>query len=253
MRPYILEETNWKAVKETDYELAILPWGATEAHNYHLPYGTDNYQVMHIVEQASQKAWEAGAKIIVLPNVPYGINTGQMDIKLCMNMMPSTQFVLLKDIAQVLEMHRIPKLVIVNGHGGNHFKNMIRELSVLHPDLYTCAINWYQAKDFKDFFIDPGDHAGEMETAAMLHIAPNFVLPLDQAGSGSVKKPVIKAFQEGWVQAQRPWSQVTEDTGVGDPSHATAHNGSIYLDACIHSIQAFFIDLALTDKKQLYK
>jgi creatinine amidohydrolase len=36
-RPFILQETNWKTIKDTDYEIAILPWGATEAHNYHLP------------------------------------------------------------------------------------------------------------------------------------------------------------------------------------------------------------------------
>ena len=40
-RPYILSETTWKTVKSTDYQLAVLPWGATEAHNYHLPYSTD--------------------------------------------------------------------------------------------------------------------------------------------------------------------------------------------------------------------
>jgi hypothetical protein len=43
-RPYILAETNWKAVKDTHYDVAVLPWGATEAHNYHLPYATDNYE-----------------------------------------------------------------------------------------------------------------------------------------------------------------------------------------------------------------
>ena len=36
-RPYILAETTWKIVKDTAYEVAVLPWGATEAHNYHLP------------------------------------------------------------------------------------------------------------------------------------------------------------------------------------------------------------------------
>jgi creatinine amidohydrolase len=41
MRPYILAEINWKFVKENPYEVAVLPWGATEAHNYHLPYSTD--------------------------------------------------------------------------------------------------------------------------------------------------------------------------------------------------------------------
>jgi creatinine amidohydrolase len=48
IRPYILAETNWKAVQETEFNTAILTWGATEAHNYHLPYGTDNYQVEYI-------------------------------------------------------------------------------------------------------------------------------------------------------------------------------------------------------------
>ena len=41
-RPYILAETHWKTVKNTPYEVVVLPWGATEAHNYHLPYATDN-------------------------------------------------------------------------------------------------------------------------------------------------------------------------------------------------------------------
>ena len=43
-RPYLIAETNWKSVQETSYEVAVLPWGATEAHNYHLPYATDNLQ-----------------------------------------------------------------------------------------------------------------------------------------------------------------------------------------------------------------
>ncbi|MDP3474249.1 MAG: creatininase family protein, partial [Algoriphagus sp.] len=41
MRPYILKEATWKDLKIFRFELAVLPWGATEAHNYHLPYGTD--------------------------------------------------------------------------------------------------------------------------------------------------------------------------------------------------------------------
>ena len=45
MRPFILSETNWGKIKDFDYKLAILPWGATEAHNLHLPYATDNIQV----------------------------------------------------------------------------------------------------------------------------------------------------------------------------------------------------------------
>jgi creatinine amidohydrolase len=44
MDSYILAETNWKALGNADIEMAILPWGATEAHNFHLPYSTDNIE-----------------------------------------------------------------------------------------------------------------------------------------------------------------------------------------------------------------
>ena len=62
MRPYILAETNWKHLKDEKIELAILPWGATEAHNYHLPYATDNIQAEHAAIASAKVAWDNGAK-----------------------------------------------------------------------------------------------------------------------------------------------------------------------------------------------
>ena len=82
MKPYILAETNWKTIKDSQPELAVLPWGATEAHNLHLPFSTDNIQIEKIASEAAGKAWERGAKIIVLPVVPFGVHTGQLDIKI---------------------------------------------------------------------------------------------------------------------------------------------------------------------------
>ena len=79
-RPYILAETNWKAVRQTHYEVAILPWGATEAHNYHLPYNTDVAQCDYVAAESARLAWEQEAGVVALPNIPFGVNTGQMDI-----------------------------------------------------------------------------------------------------------------------------------------------------------------------------
>jgi creatinine amidohydrolase len=45
---YLLNEVNWKTIKEAEYEVVILPWGATEAHNYHLPYATDNIHTEYV-------------------------------------------------------------------------------------------------------------------------------------------------------------------------------------------------------------
>src|SRR5687768_18076158 len=102
-RPYILAETSWKTVRATQYDVAILPWGATEAHNLHLPYATDTIQCDRLAAEAARIAWEAGTRVVVLPSVPFGVNTGQIDIKLCLNMNPSTQAAVLGDIVASLE------------------------------------------------------------------------------------------------------------------------------------------------------
>lgn len=251
-RPYVLAETNWKTVKLENYSVAVLPWGATEAHNYHLPYGTDNLLAGEVSIAAASKAWSQGAKPIVLPTVPFGVNTGQLDISLCLNMNPSTQYAVLKDIVQVLSMQNIQKLVIVNAHGGNHFKQMIRELSVIYPNVFVCALNWWQVGNPDEFFDEPGDHAGELETSAVMHLAPQLVLPLDEAGNGAEQKFNIKALREGWVTAQRKWASVTKDTGVGNPQKASAEKGKAYYEATSNAIADFFVELHEADLNNLY-
>ena len=76
MEPYILKETNWLTVKDTTYRIAVLPWGATEAHNYHLPYGSDTYMATTIANRSAALAWEHGVKVLVLPEIAYGVNSG---------------------------------------------------------------------------------------------------------------------------------------------------------------------------------
>lgn len=252
-RPYILAETNWKETLKHDYKVAVLPWGATEAHNYHMPYATDNYQVDFVAAASAKIAWEANSKVIVLPCIPFGINSGQLDVKLCMNVNPSTQLAILKDTVDILRRHKIDKLLILNGHGGNNFKSMIRELSVIYPDVFVAWANWFQAVDWNLYFDEPGDHAGEMETSAMMYIAPELVLPLSEAGDGKAKKYKIKALQEGWVTAQRQWTQVTKDTGVGNPAYSTADKGKKYLDDCAKKISEFLVELANTPLDDFYE
>ena len=64
MRHYILSETNWKSVKNLEVDLVVLPWGATEAHNYHLPYSTDIIESEKISIAAAAKAVKQGSKIM---------------------------------------------------------------------------------------------------------------------------------------------------------------------------------------------
>ena len=62
-RPYILAENHWKTLQKNRFDLAVLPWGATEAHNFHLPYATDNIEAEAIAAESARIAWENGAKV----------------------------------------------------------------------------------------------------------------------------------------------------------------------------------------------
>ncbi len=83
----------------------------------------------------------------------------------------------------------------------------------------------------KDFFEHKDDHAGEMETSMILHLKPEWVRPLSEAGDGAAKKFRFSGIREGWAWAERKWMQVTKDTGVGDPRKATAEKGERYFKA----------------------
>jgi creatinine amidohydrolase len=239
-RPYILAETNWKTVQETNYEVAMLPWGATEAHNYHLPYATDNLQCDYLAAEAARHAWQAGAKVIVLPTIPFGVQTGQLNIPLCINMNPSTQLAVLRDVATCLDGVGIKKLAVLNGHGGNDFRQMIRELQP-QVKMFLCTVNWYRAVPREPFFAADGDHGDEMETSLIQHIAPDWVRPLSEAGDGHTKKFRLAAFREGWAWAPRQWTQVTADTGDGDAAAVAERLGQ------------FLIELAAANVNDLYE
>ncbi|MBC2839090.1 creatininase family protein [Robiginitalea sp. SC105] len=253
MRPYILAETNWKALQEHRFDVAVLPWGATEAHNYHLPYGTDNYEADALAAAAAEYAWNKGGKVVVLPTIPFGVNTGQADIYLDMNLNPTTQLAILDDVAATLCRHQVRKLVVFNSHGGNNFKALLRELGLRYPQLFVCMTNWFQAMDREAYFEAAGDHADEAETSLMLHLRPDLVLPADAWGSGASRRFRIGGLNQGWAWAERKWSQVSEDTGVGDPAAATAEKGARFFRDVSEKIGEFLLELSMADPADLYE
>ena len=253
MKPFILSETHWKTIKDKKIDLAVLPWGATEAHNYHLPFSTDNIMVEKIASESAELAWNKGSRVIVLPTIPFGVNTGQLDIKLNINLNPSTQFAILNDVTDVLNRHEIYKFLILNGHGGNDFKQIIRELGAKYPKMFICGCNWYKSFANSEFFENDGGHADEMETSVMQYLAPELVLPLNEAGNGIAKKFRIKALNENWAWAERRWSEVTVDTGIGSPRKATAAKGERCFNEVINKIGDLMTALSGADINNMYE
>ena len=250
-RPWVLGECTWSDVSTARFEVALLPWGATEAHNRHLPYATDTIETESVAIASAALAWDRGARVLVLPPIPFGVNTGQREIPFCLNMMPGTQAAVLRDLLPSLQDHGVRKLVILNGHGGNDFRQIIRELQP-STSIVLAQVNWYQVVSPSEFFDEPGDHAGELETSVTLHLRPDLVRPLDSAGSGKARAHRISGFREGWAWMPRHWVKVTDDTGVGDPGRSTAAKGSAYFAAVTEKLGGFLLELAASDPEDLF-
>lgn len=254
MKPYILEETNWKQVKNQKYEVAVLPWGATEPHNYHLPYGTDSLETARIAEDSARIAWEKGAKVMVLPTIPLGIqNVGQIELPFCLHTRLTTQRMILEDILKALYNQGIRKFVLMNGHGGNDFKQLVRDLQPEFPEMLISIVEWFRLFPNSQHFEEDGDHANEMETSIILHYFPHLVLPLEQAGDGTAQKFRMEALNNKTAWTPRRWDKVSADTGVGNPKKASAEKGFKFLEDVTTKIADYFVDLAKSDLEDLYE
>lgn len=251
MREWILAEVNYGYVRQHPYAAAVLPMGATEPHNLHLPYGTDVFEAEEIARRSCEAAFRRGARVVMLPVIPYGTETNQMGFPLAMNVHPSTLALVIRDLVDSLARHGIHKLLILNSHGGNDFKPVVRELYGKTPvHLFLC--DWYgqaSADVQRELFDDPGDHAGAMETAFGLAFFPHLVARDEATGrlaadEGAVRETRFEAVNRGWVSITRPWHLLTTNSGVGNPHGATAEQGRRLVDAVVERIADFLVELA---------
>jgi creatinine amidohydrolase len=239
-----LTATNLHRIKQRKYEVAVLPTGAIEAHNRHLPEGQDWRHTTHVARMACQLAWPQCESVICLPAIPYGVECNLLEYPLTIHVAQATVDAMVRDIVGSLRRHGIRKIVILNGHGGNDFRPLIRQIQ---PDLDVFAFlcNWWLVGQdrYKDIFTLPDDHAGEMETSLAMALYPELVEP-NVAGDGHMPAYRFEALRRGWVQTSRDFARLNDHCAVGNPTHATTDKGRQYFDLCCRRIASFLVDLA---------
>lgn len=252
MKPqFDMLSASYNDIKGKKFDYAVLPWGATEPHNYHLPYLTDCYLAYHLAIDAVGKAYEkASVSGMVLPPVPFGSqNPGQWELPFCIHTRYETQKAILTDIVSSLNRQGIRRLIIINGHGGNNFKNMIRDLAVDFPEFLIVASDSFNVIPQKDYFEEKDDHAGESETSVLMYYRPDLV-NLSVAGKGKYTPFKADSLKKGIGWLPRNWAKVSQDTGIGNPEKSTPEKGRRYADAVTSELANLFIDLA---KGEIYQ
>jgi creatinine amidohydrolase len=245
-RPWVLAEQNHNYIRSQNWQVAVLPFGATEPHNLHMPYGTDNFQVEVIGNQACERAFHAGARVLLLPTIPYGVNTNHLQVPggLACSVNPTTLLRLLTDLVDGLERQGLRKLVLLNGHGGNELKPLTRELHH-RTGVFLCVCDWFRmAGDvYPQIFDRPGEHADEVETSLGLAFFPELVHP-ELADDGAGRPSRLEAINRGWVSITRPWHLVSKNTGLGDPRSASTDKGRKLMQILTDRLAGFLVELA---------
>lgn len=248
-RPWRLAEQTHAFIREHQWEVAVLPFGATEPHNLHMPYGTDNFQVETLGDLACKKAHEQNAKVLLLPTIPFGVNTNHLRIEggATCSVTPTTLLAIISDLVDSMGWQGIRKLVLLNGHGGNELKPLIRQLHH-QSDVFVCLCDWFRmARDaYPEIFNEPGEHADEVETSLGLAYFPE-LMHTELADDGAIRPTQFDAINRGWISITRPWHLATTNTGAGNPVAATAEKGKKLMDVLVDRLSSFLVELAQSE------
>ena len=246
------EELTWPEMREAiaRQPVVLLPFGSVEDHGPHLPINTDNIIVKAICLEAARRA---PGEMLVMPLVAYGLDEHHIDFPGTVSVGMEALLAYVADVASSAARHGFTHLLVVNGHGSN---TPLADLAARRVVLETGAICGAMSPNAA---IDPTlaeptlsemrrsepggiAHAGEYETAMMLHLRPDLV-QMDRAvrEMGQIKleyfnwdhpQPSILSWQD-W------WSRMSESGVCGDPTVATAQFGEALFETTVENFIRF--------------
>jgi creatinine amidohydrolase len=259
-RSVLLRELTWPEIAPLagPETIVILPTAAIEQHGRHLPIEVDT----RLVEEVSRLAAERVAErvpVLVAPAVCYGVSGYHMGFPGTMSLTMGTFIAVVEELCDSLIHHGFRRILVLNGHGGNHdpIKIAARNLADRTGVAVATASYWNMAADdlaqFQEREVDavPG-HACGFETAMMLALRPEMV----RAEAMSPGTPDISSQGEYFTERLRrqPLAHLPQQAGVvsehgwaGDPTRATAANGEKYLKLVVERLAHFLEEFATGD------
>lgn len=230
-------ENTWQEIRDSGVRLAVLPFGAIEQHGPHLPVGTDWLIARSVARRLAEEL-----DALLLPAMPYGNSREHMAFPGTVTLRPSTLAAVLEDIVDSLRAHGIRIVVVLSTHGGNWIlKPTLREINYRCPDV---RLIWSSGVVPERGDAPPEDiHAGQHETATMLHLRPDLVKDTfaDLDCPGTVGQEFLDYVGLDATTAEGVW---------GRPARASAEAGRRALEERVRS-QVEYVRWALGRLQEL--
>ena len=171
-----------QALSEGILQAAIVPVGACEQHQDHLPMIFDTAGVTEI---ARRVALHFHPRILVTPTIPMSVSEHHMNQGGALTIRPEILLEYLYDVCHSLKRLGVPKVLVLNGHGGNKLINLepvipegiqkLNELGITFVTYWeTCPREFFETHLEAD---RSAGHAGEFETSLALMAFPEIVRP----------------------------------------------------------------------------
>jgi creatinine amidohydrolase len=210
--------------------LLVLPTAAIEQHGHHLPLATDTLINNLLLGNALEKIPKE-LHVFALPAVCYGKSNEHAGFPGTLSVSAQTFLAVVRDLGASIAASGFKKVVLYNTHGGNTslVDVLARDLRA-EFGLRTFSLSGSAGAAFEGVSEQErtyGFHAGEIETAYLLHGTPELVHPeeyttnyIARVDQPELLKPEGSAANFAWLTKDIAPSGV-----MGDPSAATAENG----------------------------
>jgi creatinine amidohydrolase len=241
----------WKQVDALPREstLLVLPTAAIEQHGHHLPLATDTL-INNLLLGKALAQLPAELPVYALPPVCYGKSNEHVGFPGTLSVSAQTFLALVRDLGASIAASGFKKVVLYNTHGGNTslVDVLARDLRA-EFGLRTFSLFGSPGAAFEGVSAQErtyGFHAGEIETAYLLHAMPHLVLPEEYTANYIAHVDHPELLKPEGSSANFAW--LTKDiapSGVlGDPSPATAENGERWSNEAATRIAEILVAMA---------
>lgn len=214
-----------RRLRETD--TALLPVGAIEQHGPHLPLDIDSWDAAYQAEQVALGCSEP--RPLVLPALPYGVSYHHDDFPGTLSVGPETLARIVYEVGMAAARNGIRKLLIINGHGGNHAALSFAAQQINRDARIFTAVDTGETSDAEiSALLETGGdaHAGEYETSTALATRPHLVF-LEHAKTEDPRfdSRFLDFDSDSAVDWHVRTARISDSGTLGDPTLATAEKG----------------------------
>jgi len=218
--------------------VVIVPTGSVEQHGPHSPMDVDIINSFSIAVETAMKVDRF--PVIVSPPIWFGFAHYNRGFSGTITLSMDTYRNLLLDVVRSINANHFERVIILNGHGGNHAVNTSIKHELAEENIFVLSLSWWELvkSEMKALATSDGDdvgHGGEWETSVQLYLRPKLIAAEKEVPDRDLTNPFSKEVQEfmpGWGAFAERRRDTEKHTGtMGDPTVATAEKGRAIVDA----------------------